>query len=56
MEQSLHQIIQELPAEFVTKVTECTNVGELQKMKKTASEKEILLIEARISRINFLVI
>jgi hypothetical protein len=57
MMQTLNEIIKDLSVEYVTSVTVCDNVSALLAMKRdTCDVAKLALIEARIDRINYLVI
>lgn len=56
MQQSLCQVMESLPQAFIEKIKETDSVPTLIKMKKGASDDEILVIDARIQNLNHLVI
>lgn len=57
MEQSLSQIMDELPVDFIEKVKTTDNVPALLQMKwETTCPNKLAVIDARIQRINHLVL
>lgn len=57
MNQSLHDIISTLPADFIEKVKTTEEVSQLIQMKKKLrNPNKIAVIDARIQNINYLVI
>tara|TARA_R110002167_G_scaffold364968_1_gene588370 strand:+ start:23378 stop:23551 length:174 start_codon:yes stop_codon:yes gene_type:complete len=57
MHQSLYDTMQNLPSSFIKEVIQCTDVSVLQQMmRETTCADRIAVIDARITKINYLVI
>lgn len=54
--QALHDIIEQLPQEFIETIKNCSDVARLREMRwETNCEKERAVINARIEHLNWLV-
>lgn len=54
--QSLHDIIQELPKDFIEEVMACDSVPRLREMRwETSDADKVAVIDARIANLQYLV-